>query len=356
MQDQFDLTINPARIIFGAGSMARTAEMVTALGCERALVLATPAQAGMAEELAASIGDLAAGTYTNATMHTPVDVTEDCVGAFRDQRADCTIAIGGGSTTGLGKAVAWRIGQPQIVIPTTYAGSEVTPVLGETTAGKKTTFSDPKILPDAVIYDPETTYGLPLGLSVTSALNAVAHAAEGLYAQNRNPISTLMALEGASSVLAALPKVVDDPQNKDARATLLYGAWLCGAVLGAVGMALHHKLCHTLGGTFNLPHAETHSVVLPHSIAFNEAAVPDLLAPVAAATGSADAGGGLYRLASSLAAPTTLQELGMPEDGIDRAAELAVSNPYWNPRPFEREQIRQLIENAYFGRPPEPIS
>ncbi|MEM9685270.1 MAG: maleylacetate reductase, partial [Pseudomonadota bacterium] len=262
MQDQFDLTIHPARIVFGAGSINRTADIVRDLGCSRALVLSTPAQVDVANDLARSIGDLAVGVYSKAAMHTPVDVTEACLQDFRGLDADCTIAIGGGSTTGLGKALAWRTDAPQIVIPTTYAGSEVTPVLGETTSGKKTTFSDPKILPEAVIYDPETTYGLPVGLSVTSALNAVAHAAEGLYAQNRNPITTLMASEGVASVAQALPRVVDDPGNPDARAKLLYGAWLCGAVLGAVGMALHHKLCHTLGGTFNLPHAETHSVVL----------------------------------------------------------------------------------------------
>ncbi len=355
MQSSFEVQINPAKIIFEDGAISKTARVVQDLGCSKALVLSTPHQADQADDLAELIGELCASTYTNATMHTPTDVTSEALGVLEDVRADCTIAIGGGSTTGLGKALAYRTDMPQIVIPTTYAGSEVTPILGQTEDGVKTTVSDPKILPEVVIYDPELTYGLPAAMSVTSALNALAHAAEALYAQNRNPITSLQAREGIEALIAALPEIAADPKSPSGRRNALYGAWLCGTVLGSVGMALHHKLCHTLGGTFDLPHAETHAIILPHAVAFNEVAVPDLLKPIATTLRAASAGAGLFDYAKQISAPTALKDLGMPEGGIDHAADLAVSNPYWNPRAFERSQVRRIIENAYHGRPPEPV-
>jgi maleylacetate reductase len=353
VMESFELKVNPARIVFGTRAIGRTGEMIRELGCSRALVLSTPHQKAEAERLAASLGDLAAGVYANATMHTPVEVTEDALAVLREAGADCTVAYGGGSTTGLGKALAYRTDLPQIAIPTTYAGSEVTPILGQTEAGRKTTVSDAKILPEVVIYDPELTYDLPAGMTVTSALNAMAHAAEALYARDRNPISSLMAGEGLRALIAALPVLRETPADPEGRAGALYGAWLCGSVLGSVGMALHHKLCHVLGGTFDLPHAETHAVILPHAVAFNEAAVPDLLSPLAKALGTERAGQGLHAYAASIGAPMTLKEIGMPEDGIDRAADQAVANPYWNPRAFDRADIRRLIENAYHGRTPD---
>ncbi|MGR3344294.1 MAG: maleylacetate reductase [Paracoccaceae bacterium] len=363
VQAQFEVTFRPAQIVFGDGTISRTAELVRALGCANALVLSTPYQQPQAEDLSASIGELSAGVFANATMHTPVAVTEEALKIFKQCKADCTIAFGGGSTTGLGKALAYRTDMPQIVIPTTYAGSEVTPILGQTESGIKSTVSDPKILPEVVIYDPTLTYGLPYPMSINSALNALAHAAEALYAENRNPLTTLMARDGIKAIIAALPMIKKDHQSPDGRRKMFYGAWLCGSVLGAVGMALHHKLCHTLGGTFDLPHAETHAVILPHAMAFNEVVAGDLLAPMTEALSEAvpgsvsEAGLGsrLHAFAKSLAAPPSLKDLGMPRDGIDRAAELAVANPYWNPRKFSRDQMRQLIDNAYHGREPENL-
>jgi len=355
MQDQFDLQVSPARIVFGDGSISRTAEMVRDLGCARAFVLSTPQQKDQADELSESIGELSAGVYACATMHTPVEVTEDALKFFEAAGADCTIALGGGSTTGLGKALAYRTDLPQIVIPTTYAGSEVTPILGQTEAAVKTTISDARILPEVVIYDPRMTYGLSASMTVASALNALAHAAEALYAQNRNPLATLMASEGIRALIEAMPVINGDPRSPEGRRQALYGAWLCGSVLGSIGMALHHKLCHTLGGAFNLPHAETHAVVLPHAVAFNEVAVADLLRPIADALGADNAGMGLHDYAKSISAPTALEDLGMPEDGIDHAADLAEANAYWNPRAFNRKQVRRIIENAFYGRVPEWI-
>ena len=245
MQAEFEYTGSPARIIFGEGSLARTGEALHDLDCRRALVLSTPFQKADAERLLESLGDAAVGIFADAAMHTPVEVTEQAVQVARECDADCTVAMGGGSTTGLGKAIALRIDLPQTVISTTYAGSEVTPILGQTENGRKTTLRSDAVLPEIVIYDPELSKSLPVGMSVTSGIKAIAHAAEALYAQDRNPVSTLMAAEGARALIAALPVIVRDPQNAEARHEALHGTWLCGKVLGtrrhgAASQALPH--------------------------------------------------------------------------------------------------------------------
>ncbi|MBB3810387.1 maleylacetate reductase [Pseudochelatococcus contaminans] len=351
MVDTFICTVNPARVVFGRGTLGNVASEVTRLGCKRALVLATPFQKADAERLAAQLGELAAGVFAGAAMHTPVSVTEEAVAAFAGIGADCVVSYGGGSTIGLGKAIAWRNDTPQIVVATTYAGSEVTPILGETEGGLKTTRRDPRILPETVIYDPELTTGLPVAMSVASGLNAMAHAVEALYAQDRNPIASLQAVEGIRALKQALPRIVETPHDIEARSGALYGSWLCGTVLGSVGMALHHKLCHTLGGSFDLPHAETHAILLPHSAAYNAEAAATELAPVAELFGGS-IGGGLYDFAASLNAPLALRDIGLAESDLDRAADLAVKNPYWNPRPIERDAIRALLQSAWQGTRP----
>ncbi|RWE39237.1 MAG: maleylacetate reductase, partial [Mesorhizobium sp.] len=236
MTRNFTYQGSSARIIFGNGASMQTAEHVEALNCRRALVLSTPRQAKDAEALAERLGALCVGTFSGATMHTPVEVTERAVAEAAKFRADCVVSLGGGSTTGLGKAIAYRTDIAQVVIPTTYAGSEVTPILGQTEGGAKTTLRSPKVLPELVIYDPELTLGLPVGISVTSGLNAIAHAAEGLYAEDRNPITSMMATEGMRTLKEALPVIVVSRRDADARAKALYGAWLCGTVLGQVAM------------------------------------------------------------------------------------------------------------------------
>jgi maleylacetate reductase len=203
-----------------------------------------------------------------------------------------------------------------------------------------------------VIYDPELTTGLPVGLSVVSGINAIAHAAEGLYARDGNPIMSMMAEEGIRALAAGLRRLVQNPRDIDARSDCLYGAWLCGSVLGHVGMALHHKLCHTLGGSFNLPHAETHTIVLPHVLAYNSAAAPEAMARIARALESDDAAQGMFGLAAELGAPTALRDIGMAEADVEQACEIALSHPYWNPRPVERDGLMALLANAWAGNPP----
>jgi maleylacetate reductase len=341
-----------AHIVFGNDASADVGRWVETLGCRRALVLSTPHQAADGEALAGRLGALSVGTFAEAAMHTPVEVTARAVARAAALDADCVVSLGGGSTTGLGKAMAYRTDIPQIVVPTTYAGSEVTPILGQTENGAKTTLRSPKVTPEVVIYDPRLTMGLPVGMSVTSGLNAIAHAAEGLYAGDRNPITTMMSIDGMRAFKDALPAIVRDPRNGAAREKALYGAWLCGTVLGQLAMSLHHKICHTLGGSFDTPHAETHSIMLPHTIGFNAEAVPELMAPVSDIFGGTP-GQALYDFARSIGSPMALRDFGLTESDLDRAAEIATQNPYSNPRPFDRASIRSLLQNAWSGdRPP----
>jgi alcohol dehydrogenase class IV len=342
----------PSRVVFGAGMLDTIADEVLRLNCQRALVLSTPQQGGDADSLAARLGKLSAGTFTQAAMHTPVAITEQAVAVARARQADCTVALGGGSTTGLGKAIALRTDLPQIVIPTTYAGSEATPILGETEGGRKTTRRSLKVLPEVIVYDVDLTLLLPASQSATSGMNAIAHAVEALYSPEANPIISLLALEGIAALARALPVIVHRPLDRDARSDALYGAWACGVCLGSVGMALHHKLCHVLGGTFDLPHAEAHTVILPHAVAFNEIAAAGPMRKVADILGSSSAAEGLFDLAQQLHAPISLKEIGMPMDGLDRAADLAVASPYPNPRPIARASVRDLLDDAFRGRRP----
>ncbi|WP_109482354.1 maleylacetate reductase [Paraburkholderia sp. C35] len=351
MATHFNFDINPARILFGVGQLNAVADEVRRLGKKRALILSTPFQRVDAERLAEQLGPLAAGVFDEATMHTPVTVTVKAMDVYDASGADCVVAYGGGSTIGLGKAIAYRNDAPQIVVATTYAGSEVTPILGQTENGIKTTVRDSKVLPEVVIYDPELTVGLPVAMSVTSGLNAMAHAVEGVYARDGNPVSSLMAVEGVRALRDALPVIVSQPTDLAARGDALYGAWLCGSVLGTVGMSLHHKLCHTLGGRFDLPHAETHAIVLPHSAEYNAQAAALTLEPLAKLFGGS-IGAGLYDFARSLNAPLALKDLGLQETRLDEATDLAVKNPYWNPRPIERDAVRSLLQRAWEGSRP----
>jgi alcohol dehydrogenase class IV len=341
----------PYRVVFGAGSLARVGDEIERVG-QRALILSTPEQRDQAEQLRERIGAKAVGIFSDATMHVPVATVTEAAAVAADMGADCTIAIGGGSTTGLAKALSLKADLPSLVIPTTYAGSEVTTIWGLTENGVKTTGKDRRVLPKVVIYDPDLTLSLPTGMSVASGLNAIAHCMEGLYAVDGNPIVSLMAEEGLRVLARSLPAIRLDAGDRTAREQALYGCWLAGSVLGAASVALHHKLCHTLGGAFDMPHAQTHTAVLPHAIAYNASASPDAMTRAARALGRDDVPGALFDLAKGLGAEMALAKLGMPFDGIDRAADLAVRNPYPNPRPITVEGVRALLAAAYAGDRP----
>jgi maleylacetate reductase len=340
------------RVVFGSGSRAHLERELLALGAQRALVLCSPEQHALGASISDQLGSRSAGVFDRAVMHVPLELAVEARTVAVALGADCIIAAGGGSAIGLAKAIALESSLPILAIPTTYAGSEMTPIYGLTDAGLKRTGTDARVLPRTVIYDPDLTLTLPVGMSVTSGINAIAHAAEGLYSRDANPLTSLMAEEGIAVVARSLPNIVANPNDPSARADALYGSWLCGAVLGSVGMALHHKLCHTLGGSFNLPHAPTHTIVLPHALAYNAEAAPEAMRRVAKAVKHESAAQGLFELARANGAPTALKDIGMREDQLDQAADLACSNAYWNPRPLERDAIRALLQRAYEGSPP----
>ncbi len=353
----FEYTAHPARVLFGSAAAARVGEEVRLLGGTRVLLLAGASVAAAAEQVCGALGPLLAARFDGAAMHTPVEVTEKALVVLRETGADCLVALGGGSTTGLSKALALRTGLPQVVLPTTYAGSEVTPVLGETSDGRKITTSSPAVLPETVIYDVELSRGLPLGTTVTSSVNALAHAVEALYSPQANPIIDGFALDAIARIARALPAVAGsetgpEPGGRDPRADLLYAAWLAGTCLGAVGMGLHHKLCHVLGGSFGLPHSETHCVILPHAMAYNAPAAPRAMCRIAAALGVADAPSGVFDLVERSGGPTSLRELGLAQADLPHAARLAAAQTYPNPRELTADGIEALLRDAWQGRRP----
>jgi maleylacetate reductase len=351
-QPSFVYTAQPARVVFGRGTLAQLPQEVQALGASRALVLCTPEQRQQAQLAADMLGTLSVGIFDGAQMHVPIEGARRARAYSASLGADCMVAIGGGSTIGLGKAIALESSVPIIAVPTTYAGSEMTPIYGITEDNLKKTGRDLRVLPKTVLYDPDLSVGLPVRMSMVSGMNAIAHAAEGLYAKDGNPVMSLMAEEGIRAMAAGLRGVAAQSDDLAARSDCLYGAWLCGSVLGHVGMALHHKLCHTLGGTFNLPHAETHTIVLPHAMAYNSKAAPEAMRRVARAIGADTAPAGLFDLAKDLGAPTALKDIGFKESDIEQALNVALANPYWNPAPIEAERVRELLNNAWAGRRP----
>ena len=345
----------PVRVVFGEGVLGDLPAETGALGLGRVLVLSTPGRRADAERVAGLLGDRAAGVHAGAVMHVPADAAAEARRVAGSVAADGLVSFGGGSAVGLAKAVARETGLPIVAVPTTYAGSEMTPTWGMTEGGVKRTGRDPRVLARTVLYDPSLTLGLPPSVSAASAMNAVAHAVEALYAPDASPIVSLMAEEAVRALSGALPEVVGDPGGLPARGRALYGAWLCGTCLGATTMGLHHKLCHILGGSLNLPHAETHAVLLPHALAYNAPAAPDAMRALRRALGHDDPARALWELAGSLGLPRSLSGLGADPVHLDAVVTRAAAGGYANPRPVEEPALRALLENAWHGHPPAPV-
>jgi maleylacetate reductase len=357
---EFTYQAQPMRVVFGPGTTATLSDELEFLGLHRLLVICGPQQAEVGRQIVGALGERAVGLLAQARMHVPVELAASAREQASQLGADGCVAVGGGSAIGLGKAIALESAIPVVAVPTTYAGSEMTPVWGLTEAGVKRTGRDQRVLPRSVVYDPELTLSLPVPLSVTSALNAIAHSVEALYAPDLTPIIALMAEEGIRSMVSALPGIVADGRSLGARSEAQYAAWLCGACLAATTMGLHHKLCHALGGTLDLPHAQTHAVVLPHVLAFNASVTPSAVSALRRALGSGDPAGDpaleLWRLSRSLGAPGSLKDLGMNHADISRVAEVVMAAPYPNPRPVSRADVVSLLSAAYEGTEPAAVS
>ena len=341
----------PGRVVFGVGSVEHLGEEVDRLGAGRVLAIAGKrAIDGLVERL----GGRWAASFTDVQQHVPVEAAARAVAAASEAGADCLVAMGGGSATGMAKAVALEHQVPIVAVPTTYAGSEVTPIYGLTGPEGKRTGRDPRVLPRTVVYDPALTTGLPAKVTGPSGMNALAHCVEALYAPGANPVTSLLAEEGARALHRGLPLAVADPSDLAARSDALLGAWLAGTALAAAGIGIHHQLCHLLGGAYRLPHAELHAVVLPHAVHFVAPAARPQLARLAGSLGVDDVAGGIWDLGRRLGTPASLAELGLAEAELDRAAEQAVARVVQTPRRAGVSELRALLEAAWQGGRPPP--
>lgn len=353
--DSFEVESLPLRVLFGWGSStSRLLHEIERLGARKVLVICTEQETALAAALAEPLGELVCGVFSEVRPHVPGEIVERAVQRAWGLGADALLSIGGGSTTGTAKAIALRMALPIVAVPTTYAGSEVTPVWGTTEDGRKVTGRSPLVLPRTVIYDPVHTMTLPAGLTATSGMNAMAHCIEAFYAPGANPVTELVATEGVRALAAGLPVVVADVGDEKGRALMLYGAYLAGSAFATAGSGLHHKICHVLGGAFDLPHAETHAVVLPHVAAFNEPAVDALRTRAAPALEASSVADGLLRLVSDIGAPTALQDIGMSRNDLDQAVKLVLDKDLSdNPRPVHSEDVRRILDDAFCGNAPD---
>jgi alcohol dehydrogenase class IV len=347
---RFTYTALPGRVVFGAGAAREQLTVeVERLGARRLLLIAAAPELALARSL--SDGLPVHAEFSEVRQHVPVEIAARARAAA--DGADVLLSVGGGSTTGTAKAVALETGLPIVAVPTTYAGSEMTPVWGLTEGARKTTGTDARVLPKVVVYDPELTVSLPAEITGPSAMNALAHCVEAFYAPGASPIVALMAEEGIRAIARGVPVAVARPDDLDARAETLYGAYLAGAAFAVAGSGLHHKICHVLGGAYDLPHAPLHTVVLPQVAAFQAPALPEEMGRVARALGGGDAGPALFDLARLIGAPTALRDIGMREEDLGEAVGLVLEKvPQDNPRPVEEKDVRELLEAAFAGRRP----
>jgi maleylacetate reductase len=342
----------PQRVCFGSGDAAASVRReIAGLGASRVMVIAAKAEAELADQVTRDLP--VALRHDDVVMHVPVEVAERAREAAAAAQADALVSVGGGSTTGLAKAVALTTGLPIVAVPTTYAGSEATPVWGLTEGARKTTGIDPRVLPKVIVYDATLTITLPVDMSVASGLNALAHCVDSMWAPNADPVNAAFAAEGIRSLAAGLPKVVTDPFDLDGREHALYAAYLSATAFASAGSGLHHKICHVLGGAYNLPHAQTHAVVLPYVLAFNAPAAPEAERRIAAAFGTPGAIDGMQALRGELGAPRALRDYGFTEDAIPEAAEAILpAVPPSNPRPVSAGDLRRLLRAAWSGADP----
>jgi maleylacetate reductase len=342
----------PGRVVFGVGSVADVPAEAARLAIERMFVIADAQAKAIADDVVAALGPGVAARWDEVAQHVPVELAERARSAAADVGTDGLVCIGGGSSTGLAKAIALTSGRPILAVPTTYAGSEMTAIYGLTGRHKQTGRSL-DVVPKVVVYDPALTTSLPAAVTGPSGFNALAHCVEALYGPGANPVTSLMALEGIGAIGRSLAAAVADGADLAARTDLLYGAWLAGVALGATGTALHHKVCHALGGTYDLVHGDVNAVMLPHAVAYNTPGAREEMGRVASALGASDgAAGALYDLAVAIGAPTSLEAIGMPYEGLDEAAERTVADTTVNPVPVTVAGVRSMLERAWQGTRP----
>jgi len=349
---RFAVDLHPAHVRFAAGARAAVAEECERLGAGRVLLVCTPGGAARYRDVAQALGARCAATFAEAEPHCPEPVVERCRALWRKTGADGVVAVGGGSTIALGKILTAEEGAKFVCLPTTYSGSEMTDIFGRKVGNEKRTARNPACRPHAVLYDPELTLGLPRHETVTTGMNSVAHAVEALYPETPNPVAFVLAREALAAHRDGLPRAAEQPDGPDGRERALYAGFLGGLLVGMTGIALHHRLCHVLGGLFDLPHGDTNSVVLPHVVAYNASAAPEAARVIAEVFGAADPARALAAFVRRIGAPTSLREIGMPEAGIEPAVQATLARTGWNPPAPEAPGLRALLRAAWEGREP----
>ncbi|WP_127125695.1 maleylacetate reductase [Georgenia sp. SYP-B2076] len=366
---QFSFETSPARVVFGRGAVTSELQAeVERLGVERLMVVVDSTWELLARRVTAPFAEATAAWFADVEPHVPVQVADRAVALARRSRADGLLSIGGGSTTGTAKIVARETGVPILAVPTTYAGSEMTPVWGLTRAGRLETGTEPAVQPRTVILDPDVTDRLPARLAVASGLNAMAHVVEAHWAPRANPVSSALADEATKALATGLRAIGTDSLSRagspemalrdpvgawagtlaDAGEQLLYGAFLAGSTFAVTGTGLHHKICQILAGQFNLPHAATHAVVLPNVLALNAPAIPAVTDRIARALSADDAVAGVRRLYADVGAPRTLADLGLRAEQLEEAIDrVSAALPIANPRPVGSAEVRAVLRNAF---------
>lgn len=352
----FDFKSLAIRIRFDVDAAAVLACEADRVGISRPLFVAMPGERSR-KEAEAFVRVFAPGktaVFSDAKVHVPTEILEAALAAYDAAGADGVIAIGGGSAIGLGKLVAFRRGAKSIVIPTTYSGAEVTPFNAVTRDGVKTQIRDDAVTPALVLYDIGLTLGLPMRIAVPSMMNALAHAVEALYAPDGNPLVSLEAEEALRCGVPALERLAADPESRAVRRDLLFASMLAGRASAVTTMALHHKLCHVLGGAHDLNHADVNAVILPHALCYNAPGAPEAMARIGRALATRTPAARLFDIAKEAGAPVALRDIGMRESDLEPALEIALAQKYENPVPLEAKGLRKLLNDAYRGvRPAE---
>jgi alcohol dehydrogenase class IV len=348
----FELELHFGPIAFGEGTSQQVRRRLDELEARRPLVVGTPAAERRYRDVVAPLGDLDVAHFFGAAPHCPEPVVERCKKIYREAGCDSVVAIGGGSTLGLGKILAAEHGARFVALPTTYSGSEMTPLYGRKIGSEKRVARDSRCRPQFVIYDSSLTVSLPTRVAVATGMNSVAHAIEALYPQQPNPLATALAEQALAAHRYGLREIARGSSSTEALRAALYGGFLGGVLVAMCGIALHHRLCHVLGGLFDLPHSETNSAVLPHAVAYNLPAIPAARAVIERVFEHHNAAAALFDFATEIGAPRSLRELGMPEQGIDAAVTAMLAHGGWNPGPIERAPLERLVRAAYWGTRP----
>jgi maleylacetate reductase len=347
--------LTAARVVFAAGARHQVPDECKRLGLARVLLIGGGSSAGVLAELRVALGSRCAGLFDDVAQHVPADRADACVNLARAVTADGAVAVGGGSAIGFAKVLALRLGLPILAVPTTLAGSEMTPVHGVTSDGVKRTGSDPVVQPKVVVYDPELLTSLPAPLLASSGMNALAHAVESLWLPTATPYSEAVAGAAIRSLTSSLPAATAAGASMADRAQSLVGAHLGSLALGATGTGLHHRVCHVLGGTFSLPHADVHAAVLPHVVAFNLPSAPRAAAALERALGrDGSPAGAIFDLAAGIGAATSLHSLGLRETDLGAVVDAVTATPVANPRPVNHGALAEALGTAWRGdRPAE---